>query len=363
MQALVLVGGEGTRLRPLTLTRPKPALPLVDRPFIRFMIDWLAAHGVTDVVMACGFRPQPLRDALGGDATGPSIEYVEETEPLGTAGPIRLAADRGLLDDRFLVLNGDVLTDLDLSEHLRRHTERAATASLALYPVADPTSYGLVRKNPDGSVTEFVEKPDPAAVDTDEVNAGAYVLERSVCELIPPGRAVSIERDVFPRLVGQGLFGLRLDGYWMDIGTPERYLEACRDILRGAVRTQVAERMGAGDIAIDEHADVDSGATIEAPALIDAGSHVEMNATVGPDAVIADHCEVGEGARVVGSALMPGCHVGADARVSGAILGPGVEVGRGAIVAEGAVVGEGARIAAGSIVESDARVEPGMVSQ
>lgn len=363
MQAVVLVGGEGTRLRPLTLTRPKPALPLVDRPFIRFMVDWLSAHGVSDVVMACGFRPEGLREALGdGIPGGPSITYVEEPEPLGTAGPVRLAADRDLLGDRFLVLNGDVLTDLDLTEHMRRHADRGARASLALYPVDDPTSYGLVRKGEDGAVTEFLEKPDQAEIDTDEVNAGAYVLERSVVDLIPPGRSVSIEREVFPQLVGEGLFGLRLDGYWMDIGTPERYRQASWDILLGRARTEVVARVDSDGLGIDEHADVDPGATVQGPALIESGSHVEANATVGPYAVVAADCEVGPGSTVVGSVLMPGCTVAADARVRDAILGPGVEVGEGAVIDDGAVVGEGARIAPGARVESDARVEPGMVS-
>ena len=147
MQALVLVGGEGTRLRPLTLTQPKPALPLVDRPFIRYMVDWLARHGVDEVIMACGFRADALREALGdGVPGGPAISYIEEPEPLGTAGPIRLAADRGLLGDRFMVLNGDVLTDLDLTALQRQHAETGAVVTLALYPVDDPTSYGLVRR-------------------------------------------------------------------------------------------------------------------------------------------------------------------------------------------------------------------------
>ena len=364
MQALVLVGGEGTRLRPLTLTRPKPAIPLVDRPFIRFMSDWLGRHGVTEVVMACGFRAEDLRSALGDEIPGgPKVRYVEESEPLGTAGPIRLAADQGLLTDRFLVLNGDVLTDLDLTEHMRVHSERDALASLALYPVDDPTSYGLVRKDSGtGAVTEFLEKPDPAEIDTDEVNAGAYVLERSVVDLIPAGRAVSIEREIFPRLVGQGLFGLRLEGYWMDIGTPERYLQASWDILSGRVETEVAARMGAEGVGVDADADVDGSAHLEGPVLIDAGVSVAGGAQLGPNVVLGRGCAVGEGAVVVGSVLHPSCVVGAGARVEGAILAEGVRIGAGAIVEDGSMAGEGARIEPGARLEHDSRVEPGMVA-
>ncbi|HEY8465780.1 MAG TPA: NDP-sugar synthase [Solirubrobacterales bacterium] len=363
MQALVLVGGEGTRLRPLTLTRPKPALPLVDRPFIRFMVDWLGRHGVTEVIMACGFRAEDLRAALGDSVPGgPSIRYVEEREPLGTAGPIRLAADEGLLGERFLVLNGDVLTDLDLTAHMRMHRERGAVASLALYPVDDPTSYGLVRRRDDGEVLGFLEKPDPSEIDTDEVNAGAYVLERSVVDLIPPGRQVSIEREVFPKLVGHGLYGLRLDGYWMDIGTPERYLQASWDILERRVQTEVADRVDESGLGIDEHADVDPTAVVEGAALVDSGAVVGANAKVGPRAVIARDAEVGEDAIVEDSVLHPGCTIGEGATVRGAILGSGAEIGEGATVAPGAVVGEHARIEPGVVLGPDARVEPGGVA-
>ena len=364
MQALVLVGGEGTRLQPLTLTQPKPAIPLVDRPFIRFMADWLGRHGVTDVVMACGFRAEDLRSALGDEIPGgPRVRYVEESEPLGTAGPIRLAADQGLLSDRFLVLNGDVLTDLDLTEHMRVHAERGAIASLALYPVDDPSSYGLVRKDAEtGAVTEFLEKPDPDEIDTDEVNAGAYVLERAVADLIPAGRSVSIEREIFPRLVGQGLFGIRLDGYWMDIGTPERYLQASWDILEGRVETEVAARVGEGGIGIDEHAEVDGSAHLEGPILVDSGADVAGGVQLGPNTVVGRDCQIDEGAVVVGSVLHPGCAIGAGARVEGAILAAGVKVGANAIVEDGSIVGEGARIAPNARLEHDARVEPGMVA-
>jgi mannose-1-phosphate guanylyltransferase len=364
MQAFVLVGGAGTRLHPLTLTQPKPAVTLVDRPFIRFMVDWLARHGISEVIMACGFRPEDLRSALGdGVPGGPSISYLEEAEPLGTAGPIRLAADQGLLEERFLVLNGDVLTDLDLTEHMRLHAERDALASLALYPVDDPTSYGLVRKDSEtGAVTEFVEKPDPSEIDTDEVNAGAYVLDRSVTRLIPAGRPVSIEREVFPRLVGQGLFGLRLDGYWMDIGTPERYLQASWDILERRVETEVSNKVDANGVAIDEHSDVDGSAHLEGPVLVDSGASVAGSAHVGPRTVVGRDASIGEGAIVIGSVLHADCVVEAGARVEGSILGAGVKVGQDAVVEDGAIAGEGARIEPGARLEHDARVEPGMVA-
>lgn len=339
MQAVVLVGGEGTRLRPLTLTQPKPALPLVDRPFIRYMVDWLGHHGIDEVVMACGFKAEDLRVALGDDVPGgPRIHYVQEDEPLGTAGPVRLVAERGLLGERFMVLNGDVLTDLDLTALQRQHSETGATATLALYPVEDPTHYGLVRRTESGEVLGFLEKPDPAEIDTDEVNAGAYVLERSVLDLIPGGRSVSIEREVFPRLVGEGLFGRRLDGYWMDIGTPERYLQASWDILEGAVETELA---GDGGPYIDEGAAVADGAEIAARAVVRAGA------------------EVATGAEVSGSVLLDRCRIGAGAEVQGAILASDVEVGERARIEAGSVIGAGATIEPRAAVAAGARVAPG----
>jgi mannose-1-phosphate guanylyltransferase len=339
MQALVLVGGEGTRLRPLTLTRPKPALTLVDRPFIRFMVDWLGRHGVDEVVMACGFRAEDLRSALGDEVPGGArIHYVEEDEPLGTAGPVRLAAERGLLGERFMVLNGDLLSDLDLTALQQTHAARDAVATLALYPVDDPSAYGLVRRGPDDEVLGFVEKPDPDQIDTDEISAGAYVLERSVLDLIPPGRAVSIEREVFPRLVGQGLYGCRLDGYWMDIGTPERYLQATWDILEGRVTTDVEPR-GDGVLVVGD-------------------ATVADGATIGPRAVVRSDCRIGEGATVTESVLLDGCRLENGAEVRGAILAPIVEVGQCARVAPGSVIGEGARIAPGVALGDDARVAP-----
>jgi mannose-1-phosphate guanylyltransferase len=327
MQAIVLVGGEGTRLRPLTATVPKPALTLVDRPFLAYMIEWLARHGVSEVVLACGFLPDVLREALVGEEerAGVRIRYVVEPEPLGTAGAIRFAADAlgGELEDRFLALNGDVLTDLDLTALLRAHAERDARATIALHPVEDSSAFGLVHSGPEGEVLQFLEKTGEAA--PGEVNAGMYVLERSALDLIPPGESVSIERDVFPRLVGDGLHGLLLEGYWVDIGTPERYLEASWDILEGRVETGVAPT---------------------APGIVAAAdAEVAAGASVGPRAVLGPGCRVGAGAEVRESVLLDGCEVGEGARVSGSILSPGASVPAGARV-EGVVAAANERLPA-----------------
>lgn len=323
MQALVLVGGLGTRLRPLTDTMPKPIVPLVDRPFLSFVIEWLGRHGVDEIVLACGFRTDSLRDALGEVGQGgPALRYVEEPEARGTAGAIKFAEEH--LDDRFLALNGDVLADLDLTTLVRAHEKRGARATIGLHPVDDPAGYGLVRTEPGGEVAEFVEKPDePDPAGPNEINSGAYVLERSVLDLVPPGEAVSIEREVFPRLVGEGLYGVRLEGYWMDIGTPERYLQASWDILEGTVRTAVEPRPDA--------------------VLVDSGADLAGKAAIGPRAVVSARCRIEAGATVRESVMLEGSRVGEGATVERSILSPGASVEPGAVL-RGTVVGAGERV-------------------
>ena len=327
MQAIVLVGGEGTRLRPLTSDVPKPAVTLVDRPFLAFVVEWLAGHGVSEAVLACGFLPDVLREALGDEEerAGITITYCAEPEPLGTAGAIRFAAEAlgDRLEDRFLALNGDVLADLDLGTLVRSHRERDASATIALHQVDDSAAYGLVRCDEGGAVLEFLEKTGEAV--PGEINAGAYMLERSVLDLIPAGQSVSIEREVFPRLVGEGLCGVLLDGYWMDIGTPGRYLQASWDILEGRVETRVRPT---------------------APGqLLAADAEIDADVSLGPRAVVSPGCRLRAGAEISESVLLRGCSVGEGARVSGSILAPGVEVAPGAQLS-GAVVGRDERVPA-----------------
>jgi len=306
---------------------PKPAVTLVDRPFLAYAIEWLASHGVTEVVLACGFLPDVLREALGDEErhAGVTITYVTEPERLGTAGAIRFAAEAlgDRLEERFLALNGDVLADLDLTALLRVHGERGASATIGLHPVGDSSAYGLVRCDEEGKVLEFLEKTGEAV--PGEINAGAYVLERSVLDLIPAGRAVSIEREVFPRLVGEGLCGLLLEGYWMDIGTPERYLQASWDILEGRVETEV-EPTSPGCLVAD-------------------GAEVDAEARLGERAVVSSGCRVGAGAELAEAVLLDGCTIGAGALVERSILAPGATVAAGAHLVD-TVVGRDERVPA-----------------
>jgi mannose-1-phosphate guanylyltransferase len=338
VQALVLAGGEGTRLRPLTLTVPKPVMPLAGRPFLSFMLDWVGRHGVDDVVLSCGFMSDAVEGVLGDEHDGMRLRYVHEEEPLGTAGPVRLALDEGVLEDRLLVLNGDVLTDMDLTAQLRSHEEKSAVATLALIAVEDTSSYGVVPTDDEGRVEAFLEKSAGPAP-TNRVNAGAYVLEREVIELIPPGRPASFEREVFPQLVGKGLYGYPQSGYWVDIGTPDRYLEATYDLLAGRVESDLPPRD-------------------ETSSLIYVGS-ITSGARIGPLSVLGRRCVVGAGAHVERAVLHDEVRVGADCTVTEAVLARGVRVEEGARVLPGAMIGAEASVAAGAEVAENARVEPG----
>src|ERR671915_163218 len=343
MQALILAGGEGTRLRPLTTTVPKPVVPLVDRPFIAFMLDWLRTHDVHDVVMSCGHLASGVRNVLGdGSAYGIMLRYVEEPRPMGTGGALKYAAS--LLEDRFLMLNGDERT--------------GAQATLALTPVEDPSNYGLVRTSDGGEVTEFVEKPAPDQIDTRNISAGAYVLERSVLDLLDEDQPASIERDVFPRLVGQGLYGFVSNGYWLDIGTPERYLEGTFDILAGTVGTNVRDRMGQNYLCVEDN--VDNAGRIIPPALVESGCQIGEHSRIGGRVVLERGVTVGENTTIERAVVMQGAEIGSGCTLRGCIVGGGVRLGDECTVDGLSVLGEGVTVGAGNMVSNGARLFPGV---
>ena len=357
MQAVILVGGEGKRLRPLTSTVPKPVVPLVDRPFISFMLEWLRQHGIDDVIMSCGFLATSVRNVLGdGSGLGIRLRFVEEPEPRGTAGALKFA--ESLLDERFLMLNGDVLTDIDVTRQIAQHEETGARATLALVPVPDPTAYGLVHLREDRSVKDFVEKPSSDKIDTNLISAGAYVLEREVLELVPPGRNVSIEREVWPLLIGDGLYGFPSESYWLDIGTPERYLKGTFDIIEGNVETAVKERLGSDWLAIDASAEV-NGRVIP-PAVLERGVRVGEGAHVGSLAVLADDVSIGAGSTVERAVILNGAQIGDGCTLRDCIVAAGCRVGARTQITGGAVLGEGVTVGADNVITRGARIFPGV---
>ncbi|HMC40006.1 MAG TPA: NDP-sugar synthase [Acidimicrobiales bacterium] len=318
MKAVVLVGGEGTRLRPLTLTTPKQMLPVGGRPMIERVLDWLGGHGVDEAVLSLGYRPDAFLEAYpDGQAGGIRLAYAVEETPLDTAGAIRYAALEAGIDDMFVVVNGDVLTSIDVTALVAFHHGRAAEATIALTPVEDPSRFGVVPTDPDGRVTDFIEKPPPGEAPTNLINAGTYVLEPSVLERIPGGRRVSIERETFPALVADGaLYALGSDAAWVDAGTP---------------------------------------ATLLAANL--------TYAPLGPDgpgvtaSVVADDAVIGKGARIERSVVMSAAVIGAGAVVADSIVGGGARIGEQARVTNHSVLGYGSVVEAGAEL-SEARLPP-----
>jgi mannose-1-phosphate guanylyltransferase len=356
VQAVILVGGEGTRLRPLTSTIPKPVVPLVDRPFMAYMLEWLRSHGVDDVVLLMGYLSTAVRNVLGdGERFGLRIRYVEEPDPRGTAGALKFA--EALLDERFLMLNGDVLTDIDLGAQLAQHEATGARGTLALVPVEDPSAYGLVRTAGDGQVRGFLEKPAADQIDTDLISAGAYVLERSVVDLIEPDRFVSIEREIWPALVGAGLYGYAdRRAYWLDIGTPERYLQGTFDIVEGNVRTRVRERLGDTYLAVD--GEIDPTARVVPPAVVERGAVVEPDATVGSLAVLGPGVRVGARARVERAVVLQGAEIAEDCVLRDCVVAAGVRIGARTHVTGGAVLGEGVTVGSDNVLTAGVRIFP-----
>lgn len=356
VQAVILVGGKGTRLQPLTAERPKPIVSLVDRPFMAYMLEWVAAHGITDVIMCCGFLPDALQDVLGdGSRYGVNLTWVIEPDPRGTAGALKMAEQH--ITGRFVMLNGDVLTDIDLSAQLRQHDETGAIGTLGLVPVEDPTAYGLVRVHDDRRVSGFLEKPDPAEIDTDLISAGVYVLEPSVLEMIPPDRMVSIEREVWPRLVGSGLYGCEhRSAYWMDIGTPERYLEGTADILAGRVRTRVAERLLEGPV--DASATVADDLDVSPEALVDAGARIGTGVRIGAGSVIGHNVTIADDVTIDNAVILDGARISSGARLDRCVVGEHAQIGANVRLSGAVMVGEGAVIGANNALDRGMRVMP-----
>jgi mannose-1-phosphate guanylyltransferase len=354
VKAVVLVGGEGTRLRPLTLSAPKQMLPIVGVPMIERVLTHLAAHGIDEAILSLGYLPDAFKEAYpDGHAAGIRLTYAVEPEPLDTAGAVRFAAAFGVVDDTFVVVNGDVLTDLDLASLIEFHRQTGAEGTIALHPVADPSAFGVVPTDAEGRVTAFVEKPPRDEAPTNEINAGTYVLEASVLSRISSTGRVSIERETFPAMVRSGvLFARADDGYWLDTGTPTAFLQANRDLISG-----------------ERTAPLGSGLRDRGDRVFLGGTSTIVGSVSGPS-VIFDGCEIAEGARVersilgagsvveagatvLDSVLMEGSHVAADATVAGSILGPHATVGQRADVRPTSVLGTRAVVASGTVVDGE----------
>ena len=341
MKAILLAGGQGTRLRPLTLNTPKPVVPIFDRPFLTYQIDLVKqVPEIDEVVLSLNYQPEAIEAVFGdGSALGIRIRYVVEPEPLGTAGGIKFAS-RGL-DGPIVVFNGDVLTSIDLGAVIRLHRERQARATIVLTPVENPSAFGLVETDGRQNIRRFLEKPKPEEITTNRINAGIYVLEPDTFDRIPKDTAWSIERSFFPSLIerGETFVSYVYDGYWIDIGTPAKYLQVHRDIMDGLYSAPPFD--GADRKAwISPGAKLEDGVEVHGPCFIDEGVVIKSGTKVLPYSVIGRHTHVDEAAVLDASIVWPNGWIGREAVVRGSILGRNCHVGRNAMLETPVILGD-----------------------
>jgi mannose-1-phosphate guanylyltransferase len=356
LQAIVLVGGEGTRLRPLTYGTPKPMVPIAGVPFLARTMERLYHAGIHDVILPAGYMPEAIVDYFGdGSRIGMKITYVIEETPLGTAGALKNVEQ--CITGRFFVLNGDILTSLDLRAMLAEHERKGGIGLLHLVRVEDPSAFGCVVHDDDGRISAFVEKPPRETAPTNEINAGTYLFEREILDVIPAGRNVSIERETFPRVIasGKGLYAYTTDDYWIDLGKPEQYLGAHRDVLAGRMPLLEALAIEPGLTGAGAKA-LATLPKLHLPLHADASVEIDPTAEVGPNVVLGERCRIGAGAIVRDTVLWDGVIIGERAIVEGTIIASGAQIGKDARVHPGSVIGHDAVVPEGEVLGPDSRV-------
>ncbi len=351
MKAVILVGGEGTRLRPLTSAIPKAIVPILNRPFLEHLLDYLKRHGVSDAILAMGYLPDPIRDCLGdGSQLGVHLTYLVEESPLGTAGAVKNA--ESYLDGSFIVFNGDIVTDIDLTAMVNRHKEVKPKVSIALTPVDNPTIYGVVETDAAGMVQRFVEKPSWDKITTNTINAGIYILEPEVLAHVPSSTRSMFENYLFPRLLemGEPLLGYPSDAYWIDIGTPEKYLKVNHDLLL---------KRGPGYVQIGTDSHIHPKARIEGPVLLGDGCVISEDVTITGPAVLGRDCQVGNSSVIDKAVLWDGVRVGKASILRNCVACANSYIEDRCLIPEGCVLGNNARVESGYQMDNATSVEAG----
>jgi len=334
MKGLILAGGKGTRLRPLTLNTPKPVVPVANSPFLLFQIDLMRSAGIDEIILSLSYQPRKIEDLLkDGSDYGVWIRYAVEGTPLGTGGAFKNAEEH--IDSTAVVFNGDVLTDIDLAAVVAHHRKKGAVATIVLSPVENPSAYGLVETNADGWIQRFIEKPGPDEITCNTINAGIYVLEPSVLKYMPKGEPYSFERGLFPTLLEhkEPVLSFISTNYWIDIGTPQKYLEVHHDILSHKFASPRVAKS-----ALDR-------ATLAAGTVVDEKSLIDQDVTIREgvrieNSVIGKNCKIDVGVHIVDSVLWSGTTIDADARIVGSLVGKGCYIGRSANLRSGVVLGD-----------------------
>jgi mannose-1-phosphate guanylyltransferase len=333
MQSLILAGGKGTRLRPLTMHTPKPIMPIANRPFLYYQLELLKRANVHDCILSLSYQPQKIEDKFGdGTLYDMRVSYTVEASPLGTAGAYRHA--EGLINESTIVFNGDVLTDIDLNEVIHFHREKNALATLVLTPVENPTAYGLVETDEDGRIQRFLEKPKLEEITCNTINAGIYILEPEVLEYIPAGESYMFEYGVFPALLKNNapFYAYIYDGYWRDIGSSASYLQANLDVLSGKINILERPSNERGE-KFDEAAEIDSLSVVDPSCTIKAGAQII-------NSVVSRNCYIGEKAYIENSVIRGVSRIETGAQIRNSVLGKSCHVGRSSTISNGAVLGD-----------------------
>jgi len=359
MKAVVMAGGEGTRLRPLTSNQPKPMVPIVGKPCMEHIVELLKLHGLEDIIVTTAFLPQAIRSYFGdGESLGVNIGYSVEESPLGTAGSVRLAADR--LDDTFLVISGDALCDVDLTGLVEFHREKKASVTIGLKAVENPLEFGIVVTDEEGRVERFLEKPSWGQVFSDTINTGIYVLEPEVLQHVPTDRPYDFSKELFPLLLemGRPIYGHVFDGYWQDIGNLDQFRQANIDALEERVRLNIPGIRIRGNIWLGDGVDLDDLDAIEGPAYLGSYCRIARGARVGPHTVLATSVTVRERSRVVRSMVDSSTYIGRSCEVEGAIIGRGCDIRAHVRIHEGVAIGDEVTIGGESVILPGVRIYP-----
>jgi len=359
LKALLLVGGFGTRLRPLTCRRPKPLLPLGTSTLIEYVIGGLKAQNIQDIVLAAGYGIEMLKAVLGdGSSLGVALEYSPEPKPLGTAGPIRRAESYLRGTGSFFVLNGDIVADMDYRQLLAHHQRHKAAATIALHHVTDPSRYGVVKLAAEGRIQTFVEKPAPGTAPSNLINAGCYVLNEGVLDLIPQGKETSIEREVFPKLCAERtVYGWEHKGLWIDTGTPESYLEANRAVLATTMKKQREPTLPPALLTMGTH--------VVAPLVMGDESQVDPSSFLGPNVTLGRRVRIEAKAHIRNAVIFDDAVIGSEAVIEQSVVGQGAIIGKGihleglTLVGDEAVVDAGSQIPAGARICPNCHIRPG----
>lgn len=360
MKAVILVGGLGTRLRPLTCNTPKPMIPLVNQTFIEWMLMRLRDQGITEVILAVQYLADRFRSTLGdGGRLGLKLHIIEEPEARGTAGAVKNVEH--LLNETVFVFNGDVLTDLDLQAMLAFHREKGSRVTISLTPVDDPTQYGLVEMERDGRIKRFLEKPRAEDITTNLINAGTYIIEPEVFRYVPPAQYYMFERGLFPVLLqtGDPMFGYPSRAYWTDIGKPQHYLDVHHDILIGKVHYTFRGNQIADRVWLEDGGDIHPSAQIVGPVVLGSGVVIGRNARIIGPTVIGSGCEIGTDVSIEGSVLWDNNHIEEGVTLRSCVLGHGNRIGARSLITDGAIVSDACVLGCENRLERGIRLWPG----